>query len=231
VSNLNKHIFMVMKWLDDPKSVSQEEREENSKAAAAAAAAAAAYAFSAFSAFSAAAAAAAFGANAGEAEKWVNKYFERTGENKQDYIDAIEADKKLEEPEAKEWDGEGLPPLNSEVLLCDEEGYLFSSASNEKVSITDDEVLIVVSIGARHDNGNPVVTLMAKDSKNLQGFITVNPDFLEPVKTQEQKDREAFIEKVNCTLFDDAGSVLNPRDAKAVAIKLFDADFKAPEGE
>lgn len=136
-----------------------------------------------------------------------------------------------EEPESKEWNGEGLPPINSEVLLNYNEGYLYNAATNEPINIAADEVLIVISIGARYDNGNPVVTVMAKDSKNLQGFVTVTPESLYPVKTQEQKDREAFIEKVNCALFDDAGSVLTLQDAKAVAIKLFSVGFTEPKGE
>ena len=134
-----------------------------------------------------------------------------------------------EEP-AQEW-VDGLPTLNSEVFLSDEDGHLFSSASNEKVSIAEDEVLVVVSIGARYDNGNPVVTLMAKDSKNLQGFVTVNPKFLEPVKTQEQKDREAFIEKAKGIIEADDYSHRNLTMVMSAIEKMFDSGFKAPEGE
>ena len=62
---MNKHILLVMKWLDNPKSVSKEELKKNADAAAA------------------------YAVDAAYAEKWINKYFNRTRENKQDYIDAI----------------------------------------------------------------------------------------------------------------------------------------------
>ena len=248
---MNKHILLVMKWLDNKDSVSKEELIENRKsayaadAAAAAAAAAYAYAYDAYDAYSVAAAdaaayadasAAAADASAGAANNnpeaaniRVNKYFEEIGESKQDYLEAIEVEKvgSKKEP-AKEW-VDGIPPLNSEVLLSDEEGHLFSSASNEKVAIAEDEVLIVVSIGARYDNGNPVVTVMAKDSKNLQGFVTVNPEFLEPVKTQEEKEREAFKQAVIDAIHKDQGTYFDRLDK--VANILFNNRFKAPEEE
>mgnify|MGYP005995221843 CR=1 FL=1 len=136
----------------------------------------------------------------------------------------------LPEEPTQEW-VDGLPPLNSEVLLSDEEGYLFSSASNEKVSIAEDEVLVVVSIGARYDNGNPVVTLMTKDSKNLQGFVTVNPEFLEPVKTQEQKDREAFVDAGIISYMESESNAVKDRDLELLLERMFSDGFKAPEGE
>jgi hypothetical protein len=87
---MNKHIYKVIKWLEDPDSVSKEERDKNREESD-----------SAFSAaandisFLDAAAAAYFAAenNQESATKWVNKYFEITGENKQDYLDAIEEEK------------------------------------------------------------------------------------------------------------------------------------------
>ena len=97
---MNKHILLVMKWLNDKDSVSQKELEANRDAADATDAADAAYA-DAVAAYAAAAAAddaadagqasaadaVAYAAYAAyDAEKWVGKYFERTGENKQDYI-------------------------------------------------------------------------------------------------------------------------------------------------
>lgn len=80
---MNKYILLVMKWLDDKNSVSQEELVENRNAAAAATDAA----------YTAAA------ADTAAAEKWVNEYFNRTGENKQEYLDPIAKGKKVELPE------------------------------------------------------------------------------------------------------------------------------------
>jgi len=71
-----------MKWLDDKDSVTQEELEANRDDAYAAHAAiywaVAAAAYSAAAVYSAACAA-----------KWVDTYFERSGENKEDYINAL----------------------------------------------------------------------------------------------------------------------------------------------
>ncbi len=78
---MNKHILLVMKYLKDPKSVSQEELGENRKSAADAAYDAA-YAY--IAAYYAATDAAA------DAAHWVDEYFEHTGEDKQTYINELE---------------------------------------------------------------------------------------------------------------------------------------------
>lgn len=89
---MNKFIYKVIKWLEDPESVSQEERDKNKKEAYDAA-----YAAYAADACDAAAAyhAAAYAAENDQEHVsfWVNEYLQETGENKQDYLDAIDADK------------------------------------------------------------------------------------------------------------------------------------------
>jgi hypothetical protein len=62
-SNVNKHIELVKKWLDDPNSVTLQELKDNAETASAASAAAAAYASYAVA-----------------AADWVKKYEELTGE-------------------------------------------------------------------------------------------------------------------------------------------------------
>ena len=75
---MNKHILLVMKWLNDKDSVSQYELEENkSEACEAHEAYAAAYAAYA-------------GYAVGYAGYWVNKYFKRTGEDRNEYIKELE---------------------------------------------------------------------------------------------------------------------------------------------
>ena len=113
---MNKHILLVMKWQNDKDSVTQQELIDNRESAyayaadaadAAADADAAVYAADAADAAAdaadAAADAAAYAAYAAytaadaaytAAEKWVSKYFERSGENKQNYIDALNTDNK-----------------------------------------------------------------------------------------------------------------------------------------
>ncbi len=86
---MNKHILLVMKYLKDPKSVSQEELVENYKSAAVCAsgthyAANAADYDSAYAAYYAA------DDSSNAAADWVDVYFKRTGEDKQTYINELE---------------------------------------------------------------------------------------------------------------------------------------------
>lgn len=76
-----------MKWLDNKDSVSKEELIENERAAAywADAAADAAYAYAAY-AYAAYAADYAACAAADYADRWVNKYFEESGEDRAEYL-------------------------------------------------------------------------------------------------------------------------------------------------
>jgi hypothetical protein len=86
---MNKHILLVMKWLKNPESVSQEELDANRESAydaywavsyadwAAYSAAYYAYWAADWSAYSVAAAA--------DADFWVDRYFQITGENKEEY--------------------------------------------------------------------------------------------------------------------------------------------------
>ena len=76
--NTNIYTLLVMKWINDPSSVSKEERRKNKKSA---------FYSSGGHTYAAtfAASAAAADDNYEGAEFWVNKYFELTGEDKQDY--------------------------------------------------------------------------------------------------------------------------------------------------
>jgi len=86
---MNKHILLVMKYLDDNNSVTQGELLDNCKAAADAysvVVSAAAYAAYAASATTTA-------ADAHFTKNTIDRYFVCTGENKQDYIDEITKNK------------------------------------------------------------------------------------------------------------------------------------------
>jgi hypothetical protein len=89
---MNKHILLVMKWLNNHETVTQEELDANkqsARAAAAAGAAADAAAWAAWAAWAAARAAYSAAAWAARAAFWVDEYFEITGEDKQIYIDKL----------------------------------------------------------------------------------------------------------------------------------------------
>ncbi len=75
---MNKHILMVIDHQLNPDKYTQEDLDKN--------------AASAYVAYDAAYDAA-YAAASANATYWLNRYFELTGENKQDYIDAINKDK------------------------------------------------------------------------------------------------------------------------------------------
>jgi hypothetical protein len=77
---MNKHILLVMKWLNDKNSVSQEELEKN-KCEAWTASVASVATYAAYNA------AAAYADNAGY---WVDEYFDRTGESRNEYLKELE---------------------------------------------------------------------------------------------------------------------------------------------
>ncbi len=76
---MNKHILLVMKWLNDKDSVSEEELEENKCEA---------YTASVYEAYIAAAYVA-VDADV-DAARWVDKYFKRTGEDRNEYLKELE---------------------------------------------------------------------------------------------------------------------------------------------
>ena len=200
MSDLNKCILLVMKWLDNKDSVSKDELLENRKAAYASA-----NTVSTNAAYAADCAASCADDCADDcaayAGYWVNEYFVRSGENKQDYIDAIEAGKKPQEPESKEWE----PKVGEEC-----EGLLMDQANNPS--------WMVIELLYDFDRDWAV-------KKVGDGTLAYCDEF-RPLKTDKEKDREAFIEK--------AVEIMNSSidDSQAGwAAALFDADFKAPEGE
>ena len=93
---MNKHILFVMRNLDNPELFTQEEKEVNRKSAntayvaAYAGAAYAAYDAADAAAYDAAYAAAAYAAYDAAAEHWVGEFFNKTGEDKQTYINEVE---------------------------------------------------------------------------------------------------------------------------------------------
>ena len=108
MKDLNKYVLLVMKWLNDKDSVTQQELIDN-RTAAYAAADAAAYAYADAYAYAAAYAAAdayAYADAYADAEEWVGEYFERSGDNKQDYIDALKGDVKTTMDAVNEFKGE-----------------------------------------------------------------------------------------------------------------------------
>ena len=79
---MNKHILLVMKWLNNKDSVTQEELEKNKNEAYAA------NTHAAYEVYNAAAAA--DYDYVSQAVYWLGKYFETTGEDKEEYLKELE---------------------------------------------------------------------------------------------------------------------------------------------
>jgi hypothetical protein len=139
---MNKHILLVMKWLNDKDSVTQEELNDNRTSAAAAYAYAYAYAY-------------ADSAYADSAEKWVTKYFEQTCENKQDYTDALNAEKTVRDA-VIEFKGD-FPST-----LVDYDGWTYGWFKNE----TADSFNFQGSVVCAYDEFNTYVDLLASNMGN-----------------------------------------------------------------
>lgn len=89
MKEMNKHMLLVMKWLNDKSSVTEAELYENRKAAIDAVNAVNAVDSSYASYIAYAAAVNAIRGAAVGAECWVNKYFDRSGEDKSLYDAAL----------------------------------------------------------------------------------------------------------------------------------------------
>ncbi len=90
---MNKHILLVMKWLNNKESVSQDELEKNEdEASDDYYVASATYDAAVRAANWAAASAANWAASywVVDASYWVDKYFKRTGEDKNEYLRELE---------------------------------------------------------------------------------------------------------------------------------------------
>ena len=189
-----------MKWLNDKDSVSQEELVENRKSADAA------YAAYALAAAAACAARAAYAAYAdADAEKWVNKYFDGTKESKQDYIDALESERPEIKPEV--W-VDGLPPVGTSC----EAKWIGSSTwklIKFKGSYSDD---IWFSSG-----GNQEIVLRSEIE-------------FRPLKTQEEIDREEFIEKGFISYLSSKTDSVDDKALERLLTSMFYRGFTAPKG-
>jgi len=119
---MNKHILFVMRSLDNPELFTQEEKTGNSQAAFAADTACAIY--------DNATAAAWYAAVGVNAELWVNAFFRRTSEDRQEYIDEVEMLKKTKAP----WHTlAGETPAKGERLEMTQDNFYRVIAMNDEL--------------------------------------------------------------------------------------------------
>ena len=151
---MNKHILFVMRSLDNPKLFAQEEKEANNRNAADAAANAA---YAAYDAYDAAADAAdAAPDSAADAEYWVNIFFERTGEDKQVYINEVERLKGNNTMQHNELDN-----LDTHIMTCWD---VIGDIEAVREYIAEDDNFI----------GMQTQTFFSKIDNLLSGLISVN---------------------------------------------------------
>lgn len=98
-----------------------------------------------------------------------------------DVIAYRRATKELLKPESNIYtqemhDNGELPSAGMKVQL-EEDTEFFSCASGEITTLKTNDIVYVVSVGKRSDNGNDVITVMQSDS----GFCTINPDYIKPI--------------------------------------------------
>jgi hypothetical protein len=117
----------------------------------------------------------------------------------------------LPEEPAQEW-VDGFPPAGCECELA----------------VKAPKIVIVVG-----KTSSGLVAYQNKSGGQDKIFVNSKDKFL-PLKTQEQKDREAFIERCECSLRSGfIAGLHNVRGDSVIDVcnVLFDSGFKAPEGE
>lgn len=126
----------------------------------------------------------------------------------------------IELPEApQEWSGEGLPPIGCK---CEVDTAESAGLSNRELEINGEEVTVIANVKNKH--GYEVTVFEASSG----GVFCFSSKLFRPLKTQQEKDREAFIEAAKiCT----EGTLLNNDDPEVVAFieNLISAEFTAPK--
>lgn len=125
-----------------------------------------------------------------------------------------------EEPKS-EWNGEGLPPVGVECEATDHWNDF-----ERPVNLNDgQQVKILMNYKCPKTGTDGVIFTWIERVDNIRAEWTGNEKHFRPLKTEEEKKREAFIKGVK-KLFPKMDS-----DDLILAVKLFDAGFTAPEGE
>lgn len=89
-------------------------------------------------------------------------------------------------PEApQEWDGEGLPPVGCK---CEVDTAESAGLSNRELEINGEEVTVIANVKNKH--GYEITVFEAIDG----GVFCFSSKLFRPLKTQQEKDREAFID-------------------------------------
>jgi hypothetical protein len=233
---MNEHILLVMKYLDDKNSVSKQELKENANDANAAyafafaanafadaaAADAAADAADAAAAAADAADAADAAANAADAvaEKWINRYFDHTKEDKQTYIDAINAGK-----ESKEMKSDRLA---DEIMAKSKESVYTQEMKDKDLVPTEgmkftyrkrDEEYTVLGVCESQNGKSTIITF--EDFRNSIDCIYYSDDVL-PIdqRTDSEKAIDDLILQINRVQYD---ANMSDMDLKDIIVVAFEA--------
>jgi hypothetical protein len=213
---MNKHILLVMKYLDDKNSVSKQELKENADDAVANAAANDAATYAAYAVANAAA------ANAANAEKWINSYFDHTEEDKQTYIDAINAGK-----ESKEMKSDRLA---DEIMEKGKESVYTQEMKDKDLVPTEgmrftyrkrDEEYTVLGVCESQNGKSTIITF--EDFRNSIDCIYYSDDVL-PIdqRTDSEKAVDDLMSKIGPVHYDAHIGNMSLNDVVKFAVELIE---------
>lgn len=131
----------------------------------------------------------------------------------------------LPEEPTQEW-VDGLPPIGTACEITD-----YWNDFERPVNLNDgQEVKILMNYKCPRTGTDGVIFTWIEGADNVRTEWTGNERHFRPLKTQEQKDREAFIEK-GLESYDNCEAKLFVDYVKLLLGRMFDDGFKAPEGE
>ena len=93
-------------------------------------------------------------------------------------------------PEQKVWNGEGFPSVGTVCALVEETEFLATHSGKVTIKPKGEKVA-VIGHATRLDNHAVCVTLQPVDDMEC-GYSTINPDFVEPIKSNKDK----FVEQL-----------------------------------
>lgn len=125
----------------------------------------------------------------------------------------------IELPEdPQEWSGEGLPPIGCK---CEVDTAESAGLSNRELEINGEEVTVIANVKNKH--GYEITVFEAIDG----GVFCFSSKLFRPLKTQQEKDREAFISAARKATNVDVNDVV----ATDIFDDMYHAGFTAPKAD
>ena len=127
----------------------------------------------------------------------------------------------IELPEApQEWDGEGLPPVGVECIVNITEGVC--GLSDQELKLNGEKVSVISNV--KNKRGFDVTVFEISEG----GVFCFSSKLFRPLKTQQEKDREAFVAELDL-IAREARVDMNVASRLHFYNLLFEAGFTAPK--